>query len=143
VTREQAAKATRPPEKPYRWVLELSLRMLDVSIGCMLDVSVPERMLDVSISDRMPDVSVPERMRVVSISDRMPDVSVPCRAAVLSTPGLIVSPFEVTGCPWSGRVFSTPLPRVDCPLESVTPDWVWSLVVSVRDAAVESRAAPT
>jgi hypothetical protein len=107
--------------------------MLDVSIGCMLDESVPERMLDVSlpdrmlevsVPDRMLDVSVPDRMLDVSISERMPDVSVPCRAVELSTPGLIVSPFEVTGCPWSGRVFSTPLPRVDCPLESVTPDCV-------------------
>jgi len=71
-------------------VLELSLRMLDVSIGCILDESVPERMLDVSIPDRMLDVS---------ICDRMLDVSVLCCAVALSTPALIVSPFEVTGWP--------------------------------------------
>ena len=67
-------------QRAYRWVLLLSpVRMLDVSIGGMLDESMPDRMLDVSISDRMLDVSVP------------------CRAAALSTPALIVSPFEVTG----------------------------------------------
>src|SRR5215207_6223650 len=50
----------------------------------------------------------------------------PQRAVVeLSTPMLTVSPFEVTGCPWSGRVFSTSGPSVDWPLESVTPDSVW------------------
>ena len=43
-------------------------------------------------------------------------------ARVLSTPWLTVSPFEVTGWPWSGRVLVTPGPRVDCPVSVlVTP----------------------
>ena len=42
------------------------------------------------------------------------------------SPRLRVSPFAVTGGPWSGLVLVTPLPRVDCPvLVSVTPDLVW------------------
>ena len=47
------------------------------------------------------------------------------RYRALSTPGLTVSPLEVTGWPWSGRVFVTPGPSVDFPvLEFVVPDSV-------------------
>ena len=62
----------------------------------------------------------------------------------LSTAWLMVSPFEVTGWPWSGRVCSTPLPRVDCPVESVTPDSVWLLggIDLRRDGRVLGRARP-
>src|SRR5215207_908124 len=44
----------------------------------------------------------------------------------LSPPRWTVSPFDVVGSPWSGRVFLTSFPSVEAPVfASVTPDWVW------------------
>src|SRR5512144_2432780 len=90
------------------------------------------------------ELSAPVRAAALSVFG---DVVTPAPGAVVerSTAALVVSPCDVPGWPWSGRVLVASLPRVDSPvLVSGTPDLDWlALAESEMPAAVVSRAAPT